>query len=333
MLRVGIVGCGGIAAAHMQGYSQLQDKAKITAVCDVDAAKAASAAERFGPARTYTDVQDLMADSEVDAVSICLPHHLHAPAILAAATAGKHVLCEKPLCTTREEAIAVREAVRASGITLMCAHNQLFEPAIDHAREVISSGALGDIYMASTADCFTVHNSAEQWGWRRNLATAGGGELLDTGYHPTYTLLYLMSLAGLAPIEVAAMQGRYRQMMLEGEDTAHVLVRFNGGAIGQILTSWSFELPEGTHSFHVIGEKGQLYGRRNVSTFQPNGGESQTVTREPVVSYHRQLPHFIDAVEARRRPIQNEDDGVAVLEVILSAYDSDAQKRIVPFAV
>jgi predicted dehydrogenase len=331
MLRIGMVGCGGIANAHMQGFSLLPDRARITAVCDIDSAKAAAAADRFGPATVYGDFDDLVRDENVDAIDICLPHHLHARAILAAANAGKHVLCEKPLCTTLEEATAVRKAVQSAGIILMCAHNQLFEPAIEHAREVIASGVLGEIYMARTVDCFVAGNTAEQWGWRTALSTAGGGELLDTGYHPTYTLLYLMALAGQDPVEVASMQGRYRHITLEGEDTAHVLVRFNGGAVGQILTSWAFALPNGTHSFHIMGAHGQLYGRKNVSTFQAYGGEPQTVTAEPVNSYHAQLPHFLDAVETGQRPIQNEDDGIAVLELILAAYRSEAQKRIVPF--
>ena len=171
MLRVGMIGCGGIAGAHIAGFLLLSERVRITAVCDVDEGRARNAAERAGGARVYSSFEELVRDDTVDAVDICLPHHLHAPAIVAAAQAGKHVLCEKPLCTTLAEAAAVREAVRAAGITLMCAHNQLFEPAIARARELLQAEALGTIYIARTSDCFRADRTAEQWGWRRTLAT------------------------------------------------------------------------------------------------------------------------------------------------------------------
>jgi predicted dehydrogenase len=330
MLRIGMVGCGGIAAVHMAGFALIPDRVSIAAVCDVDDAQVRAAAERAGGATIYTDFNRLIEDPSVDAVDICLPHHYHAPAIVAAARAGKHILCEKPLCTTLTEAAMVREAVRAGGVTLMCAHNQLFEPAIATAQRILQSGRLGSVYMVRTSDCFRADRTAEEWGWRRTLSTAGGGELLDTGYHPSYVMLYLMGLLDQTAVEVASLQGRHRQIVLEGEDTAHVLVRFSGGAIGQILTSWAFEMPHNSYSFHLAGEHGQIYGLKNQVTFHPQDGEPETTVVEPVNSYHAQLPHFVAAVEQGLRPIQNEEDGIAVLELILAAYSSDREKRIVP---
>lgn len=332
MLRIGMIGCGGIAGAHITGFLLLADRVRIVAVCDSDEGRAAEAAARVGGARIYADFQDLVRDDTVDAVDICLPHHLHARAIVAAARAGKHVLCEKPLCITAEEAETVREAVRASGITLMCAHNQLFEPAIAGARELLTAGALGTIYIARTSDCFRADRTAEQWGWRGELRTMGGGELIDTGYHPTYTMLYLLGLAGQRPADITALLGRHRQTVLEGEDTAHVLVRFSGGAIGQILTSWAFELPYGSYSFHLVGERGQLYGRKNALHFQPDGGELVSTISPEVNSYHAQLPHFVESIERGSRPIQNQEDGIDVLDLILGAYESDRSRRTVQFA-
>ena len=331
MLRIGMIGCGGIANVHITGFLQLTDRARITAVCDADSGRAAGAAERVGGARVHANFQELVRDDQVDAVDICLPHHLHAPAIIAAAQAGKHVLCEKPLCISPSEAAAVRDAVQAAGIILMCAHNQLFEPAVERARELLAANALGAVQFARASDCFRADRTAEQWGWRREAATMGGGELIDTGYHPTYTLLYLLGLAGQRPVEVTALLGRHRQTVLEGEDTAHVLVRFSGGAIGQILTSWAFELPHGSYSFHLVGEHGQLYGRKNALHFQPNGGEVESTIGPEVNSYHTQLPHFLESIERGSRPIQNEEDGIQVLNLILAAYESDQAKRTVPF--
>ena len=144
-VRIGILGGGGIATAHLNAYATVADRAKVTAIADVDA-EALSRREAETGATGYADFKELVKDANVDAVDICLPHHLHTPAILAAAEAGKHILCEKPLCLSPEEATQVSEAVQKAGVTLMCAHNQLFMPAVAKAKEIVDSGALGPIY-------------------------------------------------------------------------------------------------------------------------------------------------------------------------------------------
>src|SRR5690606_29844762 len=202
-----------------------------------------------------SDYKKMIAEADIDAVDICLPHHLHADAILAAAAAGKHVLCEKPLCITPEEADQIAAAVKESGITLMCAHNQLYMPPVAKARELIQNGTLGKVYGLRTTDSFFNRGLNKDMGWRGSLATAGGGELIDTGYHPTYLLLHL---ATSEPVEVAAMTSRYR-LEMEGEDSAQVLVRFADGSVGNIVTSWAYVPPAVTERFSVVAEKGSLW--------------------------------------------------------------------------
>src|SRR6266852_5218298 len=192
LLSVGIIGAGNIAGAHIRGYLQAAKFARVSAVADVDAAAAQRLADRAGNAQVFLDYRDMLASSLVDAVDICLPHHLHRDAIIAAAGAGKHILCEKPLCLTVEEADAVTDAVAKAGITLMCAHNQLFLPPVIRAREMIRQGVVGKIYAARTTDQFRLNVNADTIGWRARRATSGGGELIDTGYHPTYLLLHII---------------------------------------------------------------------------------------------------------------------------------------------
>ena len=115
----------------------------------------------------------MLASSLVDAVDICLPHHLHADAIVAAAEAGLHVLCEKPLCLTIDEAHAVQTAVSAAGITLMCAHNQLFLPPVAAARKLLKDGILGTVYEARTTDSFYNDLDPNTMGWRAHRSTSG----------------------------------------------------------------------------------------------------------------------------------------------------------------
>ncbi len=204
----------------------------------------------------FLDYRDMLADSVVDAVDICLPHHLHADAIVAAAAAGKHILCEKPLCLTVEEAGEVRRAVDAAGVTLMCSHNQLFMPPVAAARKLLQEGILGPVYEARTTDCFFNDFDPANMGWRAHRSTSGGGELIDTGYHPTYLLLHLIDSE---PTEVTAMLSTHRLKFMEGEDSAHVVVRFADGSVGTITTSWAYEPAGSTERFSVVGEAGSLW--------------------------------------------------------------------------
>ena len=113
-IKVGAVGGGGILGAHIRGYRAYADMIEVTAVADVVAETAQRRAIELGAA-AYTDFRQMISEADLDAVDICLPHHLHAEAIVAAAEAGKHILCEKPLCLTVEQAAEVQRAVSAAG--------------------------------------------------------------------------------------------------------------------------------------------------------------------------------------------------------------------------
>jgi len=261
-------------------------------------------------------------------VDICLPHHLHKDAIVAAAAAGKHILCEKPLCLTLDEADTVTRAVAASGVTLMCAHNQLFLPSVATAREMIREGKLGKVYAARTTDVFALKGTAETFGWRARRETSGGGELIDTGYHPNYLLLHLVDSL---PIKVTAMLSRHRLLFLEGEDTAHVLVEFADGTIGSIVTGWAYEPAGCTERFSVAGEDGSLWSDGRALFFKPRGGE-QFVAQEAGPSapdtYALEVVDFIACLREGRRPLNTEVEGVSVLKMILAAYASAESGRV-----
>src|SRR5207248_5652486 len=171
-IAVGIIGAGNIAGQHIPGYLQAAEHAQVTAIADVDGARASKYTAQLGSVQVFLDYRDMVASPNVDAVDICLPHHLHKDAIVAAAAAGKHILCEKPLCLTLEEAAAVTGAVATAGVTLMCAHNQLYLPAVGAARQMIREGRLGKVYAARTTDVFALQLNEETLGWRARRATS-----------------------------------------------------------------------------------------------------------------------------------------------------------------
>lgn len=318
-LGIGLVGAGGIAGAHVAGIRRHPDLVRLAAVADP---VTANAERRRGDddAAVYADYADLLADPAVDAVDICLPHHLHKDAIVAAADAGKHVLCEKPLCLTLDEAAEIDAAVRRNGVTVMCAHNQLFVPGVRRARELLDEGVLGDVYAVRITEAFRNEFTPESMGWRAVAATAGGGELIDTGYHPTYLMLHL---AGSEPSEVTAMLSRHRLDFMDGEDSADLLVRFADGTAASIETSWAYAGVNPGEKAVVVGERGALRVRENSVTLLLRDAEPVEEVFEPVHDFAAEIEHFARSLREGERPVHTHVDGTRVLAVILAAYESE----------
>jgi predicted dehydrogenase len=327
-IKVGLIGGGGIADAHIRGFREHADRIVATAVADVSAETLARRSAEL-EAVPFADYADLIRDADIDAVDICLPHHLHQDAIVRAADAGKHILCEKPLCLTHEEAREVLAAVRRNGVTLMCAHNQLFLPAVAKARELLDAGAIGKVYEVRTTDSFHNDFDPATMGWRASAKTSGGGELIDTGYHPTYLMLHL---AGGSPVEATAMLSRHRLTFMEGEDSAQVLVRFDNGVVGQMVTSWAYDPPPITERFSAVGELGSIHSdaKGTALTLTLRSGTGRAFTFEPVSTYVAEIGHFADSLLRGTRPIHTEVEGIEALGILLAAYEAAATRTIAP---
>lgn len=326
MIRVGLIGGGGIASAHIRGYTTHAERIAVTAVADAVPETVQRRAAELG-ARGFADYREMIAAGDLDAVDICLPHHLHADAIVAAAEAGLHILCEKPLCLNPEEAARVQQAVADAGVTLMCAHNQLFLPAVAAAKEVLDSGRLGRVYEVRTTDCFRNDFDPANMGWRASAATSGGGELIDTGYHPTYLMLHL---AGSVPVEAVAMLSTHRLTFAEGEDSAQVIVRFANGAIGTLWTSWAYDPPEVTERFSVVAERGTLHSDGTSLHVHLRGGETTSTTYEPVDTFVAEIGHFADALAGGTKPLHTQKEGIEALGMILAGYASARTRTFAP---
>jgi predicted dehydrogenase len=329
-IRLAVIGAGGIARAHARGIGEHKDRIECAALCDISENNLKKRCEELGyTPPLFSDWRKMLREygKHIDAVDICLPHHLHAPAILDAVAAGKHVLCEKPMCTSLKDAEKIVTAVKKAGITYMSAHNQLFLPIVQEAKKMIAEGVLGRIHWLRSQDCFRVGTAESFAGtWRANLKSQGGGELIDTGYHPTYRLLYL---ADAEVVSVRCTMGRFH-MKIKGEDTASVQVRFHNGAIGEILTSWAFANPSGTHQIHVIGENGQIFGSESTLNYLPAGYTQPAVMNlKQVNTISAQIAHFAECLRTGKRPIHSAEEGKQVLEIICQAANNAAgwQKR------
>ena len=230
-IKVGVIGGGGIVDAHIRGYRAYADAIEVVAIADVVTETVQRRAVELDAA-AYTDFRQMIVEADLDAVDICLPHYLHAEAIVAAAEAGKHILCEKPLCLTAEQAELVQRTVTVAGVTLMCAHNQLYLPAVTKAKQLLEEGVLGTVYEVRTTDSFYNDFDPRNMGWRATSATSGGGELMDSGYHPTYLMLHF---AGASPIEATGLLSRHRLRFMR----ARTRLRCWSASTTRSLGTWS----------------------------------------------------------------------------------------------
>ncbi|MFE5291867.1 Gfo/Idh/MocA family protein [Isoptericola sp. NPDC056618] len=325
-IRIGLVGAGGIAGAHVAGYRRNPEAVVFAAIADP---VRENAERRRGDddVAIYDDYRTMIAEAELDAVDICLPHHLHADAIIAAAEAGLHVLCEKPLCLTLAEAQAISEVAARTGVTIMCAHNQLYFPAVAETKRLLTEGTFGTVYEVRTTDSFYNDFTPESMGWRAHASTAGGGELIDTGYHPVYLLQHL---AGAVPTEVTAMLSRHRLGFMEGEDSAQVLVRYENGVVGHVTTSWAYPAAPGTEKFSLVGSEGSLSSDGVSLTYQLRGQDPVTMKFDPVHDIAAAVADFARCLLTGDRPMHTHVEGIDVLGVILAAYESDRTRAFAP---
>jgi predicted dehydrogenase len=323
-----LIGSGGISSAHAVGILTHSDKIKCVALCDVSEENLAARAKQLGDVpgeagaiARYKDWKQMFAEmgDSIDAVDICLPHHLHAAAIFDAVAAGKAVLCEKPMCINLEEADAIVDAVEKAGVLYMSAHNQLFTPALQEMKRRLDAGAIGKVRWIRSQDCFIAPSHVFAGKWRADIKHQGGGELIDTGYHPSYRLMYL---AGAEAVAIRGNMGRFEQP-IQGEDTASVQVRFSNGVMGEIFTSWAMARPYGTNDLHVVGDLGEIFGTGNRIWQIMRGDKEPVETVLPVVdTFTAQIGCFADCIRNGTKPPHGPQEGRAVLQIILKASES-----------
>lgn len=234
-LRIGILGAARIANAFVAG-AKLSAHVEIVAIASRDAARAESFARAHGISRTLS-YEQLLAAPDIDAVYIPLPHHLHAPWSIAAARAGKHVLCEKPLALSEGEAVAMFEAADAAGVVLLEGYPYWYQPQMQEIERLITEGTIGQIQTIHAACGFTINNPGDF----RLDPHMGGGALLDSG---CYAVSFVRQIMGTRPTRVTAV-ARWESGV---DQTLAATLEFSNGTIAQVSCSFV----TGLHRFAVI---------------------------------------------------------------------------------
>ncbi|WP_208586904.1 Gfo/Idh/MocA family protein [Gracilibacillus suaedae] len=334
-LKVAVIGCGSIAIhRHLPEY-QANPFVEIVAVCDVKEERAQSTASEYN-AQAYTDYKQAITDSDADLVSVCLPNYLHAPVSVFAAEQGKHVLCEKPMATSEEEAKQMIDASNKAGKKLMIAHNQRFVPSHEKAKQLIANGEIGKVYSFRTT---FGHGGPEGWSidgkesWFFRKEEAFIGALGDLGVHKADVIRYIL---GTEFTEVAAMVESSAKENSDVDDQAVTILRSEKGIIGTLTASWAYGAGE-DNSTVIYGEKGMLRleddpaysliatytdgSKVNYELGQIQTNDSGGQTSSGVVD------HFVDSVRNDSKPLIDGEEGYKSLQIILAALEANETKK------
>jgi predicted dehydrogenase len=344
-IRIGVIGTGSISETHLNAYKSNPD-AVIVAICDVNEARARQVAEKYGADKTYTDYRELLADSDIDAVSICTWNNTHAPISIAALKAGKHVLVEKPLCKTVEEALEVQETVRASGKLLQVGVVRRYDSNVQMLRNFAENGEFGELYYAKAS---TIRRMGNPGGWFADVERSGGGPLIDIGVHVIDLCWYLMGKPKAVTVSANTYKklgnraniqhlSRYQAADYDAskntvEDLANAIIRFENGASLMVDVSYSLHAKQDEGSVKLYGEKGGFEidpaisivteKHNTILNIQPQTDSSAGFNGD--TAFHNEINHFIDCITKGTKQISPVEDGVEMMKILCAIYESAAK--------
>ena len=254
-VRVGIIGCGGIANnKHMPSLAKVP-QVEMVAFCDIVPERAEAAAKQYGTAdaKTYTDYKELLKDASIEVVHVLTPNREHAEISIDALYAGKHVMCEKPMAKTAEEAKRMSDAAKATGKLLTIGYQHRQKAGAKYAKEVIENGDLGEIYYAN---CLAIRRrGTPNWGVFLDEEAQGGGPIIDIATHSLDLTLYLMNnyepqvVLGkthkkLEHPEAGNIWGDNGVSTTPLEEAACAMIIMKNGATIMLETSWALNTAE-----------------------------------------------------------------------------------------
>ncbi len=378
-IGIGIIGCGMISASHIRGYLELPERAQILAVCDTveesakrraenviseSKARAQQAAEEAEKAETaeakeklaakrallleysrsdvkiFSDYNDMLKLPGLDAVSICTPPFAHAPATLAAASAGKHVFCEKPMSRIATEAKIMCDACNKAGVKLGYQSGGTRLGPINYAiRDYITSGKLGDVYYGRQTS-FRVRgrpgiDMPNFSKWFLDSTQGGGGGIYDIGVYQIDRILYLLGDPQPTTISGIAYRGMAPEYTGEGvydvDEHTSVLVRFSNRMSFAFENGWTTNMSGISEGIFIFGSKGAFRGDTLIveegqwdkdDKGRPRRYQAKLVEKKldvPDIPTPSKFGDFLNACTSDAKPISTGEDGMKVMEIMSGA--------------
>ncbi|NLC68420.1 MAG: Gfo/Idh/MocA family oxidoreductase [Clostridiaceae bacterium] len=339
-VRVLLVGAAFSADLHIDGYSRCKELAEIVAICDKDTSKIRPLAERYGFTgyKVYDNYDKAIEEADCDVVDICLPNFLHHDVAVKAFKRGRHVICEKPLATTVEDAKEMVEAAARAGKKLYYAEDWIFAPAINKPLEIINEGAIGKPLYIRARECHSGSHSP----FAQTIKYCGGGCMVHLGIHPVGFMLALKENKWTELVAMTSGGGEKNLVhkKMEGEDWSACIIKFADGT--QALLEANYVTRGGMEDMiDIYGTEGCMHINLTFSspiTCYSIPGISYTVEKAEVTTgwsspavdekfnlgYVNEIRHFMECC------LKNEDariglrgiDGLEALKVVNLIYKS-----------
>ena len=346
MIKIAIVGTGGMAGGHADWFQNKIKGCKVVACCDVVPERVKAFAERFKIPACYTDLDEMLRTEKLDAISNVTPDRFHAPLTLKAIAAGLHVLCEKPLATCYADAKKMADAAKKKGVINMVHFSYRNSSAIHRAAELIRDGKIGRVihFEASYLQSWLVSKAwgdwrvGDNWGWRLSTKHGSMGVLGDIGVHivdfATYPAGDVRNVHCRLKTFDKAPGGRIGKYVLDANDSAVITVELANGALGTIHTSRWATGHANSLSLEIHGDKGALQVNLDESWEQiklcmgkdvdPNKWKTVKVPKTPTI-YQR----FIKSIQTGKNDQPDFARGAKIQKILDACATSDAEHRIV----
>ena len=318
MTRIGIIGCGGIAKAHINAYQKNSD-VNLVAFCDIQRAKAEEWAEKLG-GKAYSDYSEMLENEHLDGVSVCTPASFHKESVVDCFHRGVSVLCEKPLAHTVEDAQEMVEASKRSKGILMVGFCYRFYEPVQRAKELVEKGNLGKVTSFRTRFGGKWGGEGRGWFGKKNFAA---GSLADTSSHSIDLFRFLIG----EPVNVSARVSAFYPQF-EVEDTGTILLQSADGVIGIIESSWGTPFSEAVTQ--IYGTEGAAIVDYHLNELRYRTEKTSQwieVKQKGPDRFEFETRHFVTCVLTGTRPLVSADDGLKVLKILDAAYRSVAEKK------
>jgi predicted dehydrogenase len=337
-LRIGIIGCGGIAQTHI-GYYKKMPGVSVVAGADIRPAALEHMKNAHGVNFVYDDFNEMLKEvgDGIDAISVATPNGVHHAAALAALNAGKHVLCEKPMAMNAKQAQEMADAAKANGVHFVIGFQHRFEPRSQVIRDLINSGALGDIlYVRSQA---LRRRGIPNWGVFGRKELQGGGPMIDIGVHileashsligspkPISATGNTFTFMGDKPSTVKSTWPNWDYETYTVEDMAVGMIRFDNGTMLTLESSFCAHIPEDVFNIQIFGTKGgAIWDSTQIFTdyndYMINASPS-FIPKWDMWQYKMQ--HFVEVARDGRKNEAPAEDGVAVQKMLDGIYAAAA---------
>ncbi|MFC5653311.1 Gfo/Idh/MocA family protein [Paenibacillus solisilvae] len=328
-MRFAIVGAGVIAPFHAKAIVQHPD-AELVAVSDIEVAKAKKLGELYAIPHIYSDYEQMLKRDDIDVVSVTVPSGLHREVTIAAAQAGKHVLCEKPLEITSNKMTQMIEACKQNGVKLGCVFQRRVMPTSILAKKAIMEGKLGKLVLGDAY--LKYYRSPEYYrsaGWRGTWELDGGGALMNQGVHGIDLIQWLTG-------DVSSVFAYSAPLLreIEVEDTAVVVLKYKNGAFGVIQGTTSVYPAQETR-FELHGEKGSIiFGDSGFKQWKFIDSEEEMPQVEAMVNsssdpakiasdgHYILVDDMIKAIREDRDPLISGEEARKSVDLILAIYES-----------